>query len=181
MAEKNGRAIMEEGAGTRIAYLAEYEESIPLVAAWGFQEWGHLTPGATLEGTVERFRAQTKPGMIPETLVALHGQHVIGMASLVKNDLSLRPELTPWMASVYVDTPYRGCGVGSQIVRAVLAEAAALALERLYLITHDRMTFYRRLGWTRVERVRYRGEDVTVMRYSLTEAAGEIAGCRRDR
>lgn len=181
MAEKNGRAILEKEAPICIAHLAEHEESIPLLAAWGFQEWGHLTPGATLDGTVEQYRARTTPGMIPETLVALHGQRVIGMASLVENDLSLRPELTPWMASVYVDTPYRGCGVGSQIVCAVLTEAAALALERLYLITHDRMTFYRRLGWTPVERVRYRGEDVTVMRYDLTEAAGEIASCRRDR
>ena len=112
------------------------------------------------------------PGVIPETLIALDGDQVVGTASIVENDLSSRPDLSPWMASVYVDDRYRGQGVGSQIVRAIVAEASALGVKRLYLITHDRMSFYQRLGWEEIERVHYRGEDVTVMS-TLLKGTGE--------
>ena len=72
------------------------------------------------------------------------------------------------MASVYVDAVHRGRGVGSRIVSAIMDEAKKLGIERLYLITHDQMDFYRRLGWTAIDRVHYRGEDVTVMVYDAS-------------
>ena len=54
-------------------------------------------------------------------------------------------------------------GIGGQLVRAVVADAKALGVPRLYLITPDRMAFYRRLGWTEQEVVEYRAESVTIM------------------
>ena len=58
-------------------------------------------------------------------------------------------------------------------------EAATLGIERLYLITHDRMSFYRRLGWTAMECVHYRGEDVTIMVYetgSSDDVSDDLSG-----
>ncbi len=97
--------------------------------------------------------------------VQVNGVQVIGMASIVESDLSTHPDLSPWMASVYVDAAHRGRGVGSCVVRAIMDEAKTLGIERLYLITHDQMSFYRRLGWQTMESVHYRGEVVTIMFY----------------
>ena len=146
-----------------VEHLAAHLDAIPRIAQWCYSEWGHLTPGNSLDQTIARFRRRIHPGTIPETFVALDGDQIVGTASLVANDLSLRPDLTPWMASVYVDAQYRGLGVGSELVQAMIAEAAALDVEQLYLITHDQMSLYRRLGWQEIERIAYRGEDVTIM------------------
>jgi len=151
-----------------IAHLREHPNAVPTLAAWATDEWGHLTPDRTLADRVEAFGQRMTPGTIPETLVALDGGIVIGMASIVEIDLSTHPELSPWMASVYVDAAYRGRGVGSIVVRAIMDEADKLHIERIYLITHDRMSFYRRLGWIAMERVHYRGEDVTTMFYDTS-------------
>lgn len=165
---------MNEPSNITVAHLNQYADTVPLLAAWATEEWGHLNPERTLADRIESFKKRTTPGTIPETMVALDRGHVVGMASIVENDLTTRPELSPWMASVYVDPAHRGRGVGSIIVRSVMDEAATLCIERLYLITHDRMSFYRRLGWTAIERVHYRGEDVTIMVYD-TVSSGDTS------
>ncbi len=156
---------MNEPSSITIAHLSRYPDAVPILATWATDEWGHLNPDRTLADRVEAFALRTVPGTIPETLVAVEGGQVIGMASIVESDLTARPELSPWMAAVYVDAVHRGRGVGSLIVRSVMDEAATLGIERLYLITHDRMSFYHHLGWTAMECVHYRGEDVTIMVY----------------
>ena len=92
---------------------------------------------------------------------------LIGTASLIEHDVPTRAELTPWLASVYVDPRFRKRGIGSALVRAVLQEARNLGLEKLYLITPDQVPFYRRQGWQEMEEIVYRGEAVTIMVYAL--------------
>lgn len=150
-----------------IEHLAQHHDAIPLVASWAQQQWGHLAPEITLEQRTAFFARRVTPGQIPEMLVAVVAGQVVGMASIVTNDLSSRPDLTPWMAAVYVTPEQRGRGIGSLLVQAILTEARRLELSRLYLITPDKMAFYARLGWREMGKVEYRGELVTVMYYDL--------------
>lgn len=163
---------MNEPSSITVAHLSHYPDAVPLLATWATDEWGHLNPERTLADRVEAFARRTVPGIIPETLVAVENGQVIGMASVVENDLSIRTDLSPWMAAVYVDEAQRGRGVGSAIVRAIMDLAGESRIERIYLLTHDRMSFYRRLGWTPIERVHYRGEDVTIMVYDPVSSDG---------
>ncbi len=146
-----------------VEHLAQHRDAVPLLAGWAQQQWGHLAPEITLEQRTAFFARRVTPGQIPEMLVAVANGRVVGMASIVTNDLSSRPDLTPWMAAVYVMPEQRGRGIGSLLVQAILAEARWLELPRLYLITPDKMAFYARLGWREMEKVEYRGELVTVM------------------
>ena len=136
-----------------------------MLAEWVQAEWGHLLPQRTDEMLVAKFQQRTTPHIIPESFVAVAGDRPIGMASLVADDMTTRPDLSPWLAAVYVVPEFRNRGVGSSLVRAVMEEAAALGLKRLYLFTPDQMAFYRRLGWRTLERTNYRGEDVVIMVY----------------
>ena len=104
---------MNEPSSITVAHLSQYPDAVPILAAWATDEWGHLNPDRTLADRVESFARRTVPGMIPETLVAVEHDQVIGMASIVESDLTARPELSPWMAAVYVDAAHRGRGVGS--------------------------------------------------------------------
>ena len=88
----------------------------------------------------------------------------IGTASLTPDDLETRPDLTPWLASVFVLAEYRRAGVGAALVEAVVAHARKLGVETLYLFTEDRADFYERLGWSQIGSEVYRGHPVIVMK-----------------
>ena len=97
----------------------------------------------------------------------MQGETPVGTASLIADDMSIRRELSPWLASVFVVPEYRGQGIASTLVRRVEAEATASGFERFYLYTPDQQALYRRLGWQNEENVEYRREHVTVMARQL--------------
>ena len=136
---------------------------MPTLAAWVADEWGAVLPDVTFADLVTRFEAATMPGRIPETFVAQESGRPIGMASIVAQDMATRPDLSPWLASVYVIPEARRRGVGSALVRRAMDAMPTLRIARLYLFTPDQVAFYRRLGWEPLERTRYRGEDVQIM------------------
>lgn len=146
-----------------IVYLAEYPQHIPTVAAWQYTEWGHLNPGDSVAGRMERLHQHTgRPGL-PTTLIAIAGDTVMGTAGLVHNDLTTHPHLSPFMASVYVAPAFRRQGIATALVRRAIAVTAELGIAELYLITHDQQRLYAAIGWRPLEEVEYRGESVTVM------------------
>jgi GNAT superfamily N-acetyltransferase len=151
-----------------IAYLADCPETIPQLAAWQQGQFGYLSPAVTVADRIARFKTHLQGRAIPTTFVALHNGAPAGSASLVVNDMESLPELTPWLAGVYVSPEHRGCGLGGRLVRRVMEEAAALGVSRLYLYTHDRMTFYRNMDWQVIGPRRHRGYLVTVMSYMLS-------------
>ncbi|MBN1976389.1 MAG: GNAT family N-acetyltransferase [Anaerolineae bacterium] len=152
----------------KVAHLAEHPDAIPTLASWVYNQWGHWMPADIIPETLAReFEKRTIPSCIPETFVAVEGHAPLGTASLVIHDLAARRDLSPWLAAVYVAPEFRNQGVGSALVQAVTDEAQALGVERLYLFTPDKMSFYGRLGWQALERTKHQGRDVTVMVYEF--------------
>ena len=98
----------------RIEHLAEHRDVIPTLAGWVWDQWGHLLPDETLTTLTARFQQKITPRRIPEIFVALDGDAPVGMASLIEHDLDARPDLSPWLASVYVLPAYRQQGLGAQ-------------------------------------------------------------------
>ncbi len=89
------------------------------------------------------------------------------MASIFVQDMSTRPDLTPWLAGVFVAPDQRGKGIGSALVQAIEAKALELGISRLYLFTPDKQHFYARLGWSPLEWTDYRTERVLIMQKDL--------------
>ena len=153
-----------------IDYLADRREFIPTVAHWRHEEWGHLRPNETLDDRIARLERTCGHRQIPTTFVAVDdGAQPVGCASLVEHDMLTRPELSPWLAGVFVPHEQRRRGIGAALVGRVVAEARSLGVPRLYLYTPTTGAFYRRLGWSVVERTFYRelwGETgVTIMEF----------------
>jgi N-acetylglutamate synthase-like GNAT family acetyltransferase len=94
----------------------------------------------------------------------MSGKTLLGSASLVPQDLQVRQELSPWMATVFVAPEYRKNGVGSTLVNRVVQEAGRLNTETVYLFTPDKEKFYAALGWLVIERILYRGEQQSIMK-----------------
>jgi len=146
-----------------IRLLVDRLDCVSTVAIWVLREWGHLTPGWTLDQVIEEYHARAQRDAIPLALIALVEGRPVGTASLIAHDMTSRPELCPWLAAVYVLPEQRGQGIGSRLVRSIEQKARLLEIGTLYLMTPDRVAFYQRLGWVEMERTNYRNEDVTLM------------------
>ena len=153
-----------------IEYLGDRPEFIPPLARWHYQEWAYLRPGDSVEARVARLEGWCGRGEIPLTLVATSDGELLGSASLVEHDMDNRPELSPWLAGVFVRPERRRQGIGAALVRRIMEEAKALEISKLYLYTVNSTSFYVDLGWSLMEHAVYRGKEVSIMSYSSTTA-----------
>jgi GNAT superfamily N-acetyltransferase len=149
----------------RIEYLSDHPEALPKLAEWQHAEWGYLRPGDTLEKRTARLWGYAGRDGIPLTVVALEGNEVLGSASLIEHDMDTRMELTPWLAGVFVGPEFRRRGIGAELVRRIMAEAARLKVPILYLYTMHSEKFYAALGWMFHEKTTCREQSVTIMTY----------------
>ena len=154
------------GGLARIDYLADHPDLAPTLAAWHQAQWSYLSPATTVEQRLARLHKHLAKRQVPTTFVALDGDQPVGCASLVHADMSIRPQLAPWLASVYVLPSHRRQGIGSALVRRVCHEAAGLQVATLYLYTPDKEHFYAALGWSLLEHIEYRGYEMAVMQIS---------------
>lgn len=150
-----------------IEYLSEHTSLVPQLARLHFEQWGYLRPAVTLEQRIARLQAGCGRGGVPTVLVALEDAKLCGSAMLLANDMETRPELTPWLAGVYVVAACRERGYGTALVGRAESEARALGVRRLYLYTPDAAAFYVRLGWIVTQACEYLGQAVVVMSKQL--------------
>ena len=77
------------------------------------------------------------------------------------------PHLTPWLESVYVKKEARKKGLGREVVLKTMEHASKLGVQRLYLYTPSEEAWYKKMGWEVLERTRYHGAAVSVMKYDF--------------
>jgi predicted N-acetyltransferase YhbS len=148
----------------QIVDLRDAPQHLPQLAAWHHEQWSYLNPGQTLHHRIEKMHDHLQPIPLPRTFVAVadHGAPM-GSASLVAHDMDTHPELTPWLASVFVAPIHRQKGIGAALVRRVMAAAREAGIETLSLFTPDQEAFYQSLGWHTIAKERYHGDEVTLM------------------
>ena len=150
----------------KIKNLKEVPGYIDTLAVWHHKQWGYLYPDKTLETRKKQMQKYLTDSVIPTTCVAESDSKPVGSAALVESDMDIKPELKPWLASVYVDPKARNSGVGTLLVLHIMKLAQDNGIKNFYLYTPDKESFYKKLGWKTIEKVNYRGEDVVVMEFS---------------
>lgn len=156
-----------------IVDLSAVPHHLPTLAAWHQAEWAYLNPGENLGMRIARMQAYLQDGLVPSTFVYEQRGQPVGSAAIVASDMDERPQWSPWLASVFVVPEFRRQGIGSRLVRHVMAQAAAAGHRHLYLFTPDQAAFYQNLGWQPIAEESYRGSRVSVMRALL--ASGSAA------
>jgi GNAT superfamily N-acetyltransferase len=152
------------GLVVRVVTLAERPDLAPVVAAWQTLAF----PDEEAEAAaIRRISAQVATLGPDQVFVLLEGEAPVGTASLVRQDLPARPDLTPWLASVYVAPAYRGRGYAASLVTVVEAAARKAAIRRLWLFTASETRLYARLGWVEVGQEVDAGKGVALMRRDL--------------
>ena len=135
-----------------ISDLRQRPEFFEPVADRIWQAWWEPN-GYPLAYITGRLKENLRDTPIPLALVAHHDSAFLGTASLIASDLDERPDLTPWVAAVWVEERARGHGIGAALVNGATQACFKLGFRRTYLCARARMTgFYEGLGWTLIER-----------------------------
>ena len=152
----------------QISDINAVPEWIPLIAQKHFQYWGPLTGADTIEAYI-KFLQQALPNIgVPSVLVARTGRELLGSANLVACDCHLHPQLTPWLAQLFVEPQHRGLKIGAALTQAIIERAAELRFARLFLYASGTLpNYYARRGWIKLEEFFYLGKSRTLMAYTI--------------
>jgi GNAT superfamily N-acetyltransferase len=135
-----------------ISDLRQRPEFFDTVADRIWQAWWK-PDGHPLDYISGRLHETMNAAPIPLALVAFEGEKFLGTASVIASDLAERPQLSPWVAAVWVETQARRRGVGAALVNRAVQDCFALGIGRVYLCARPQLSgFYEGLGWTAVER-----------------------------
>lgn len=144
-------------------HLCEVPAARSAVAALIHHEfWGDV-PGASVDGMAARLAQAVSADALPLCRVAMAGEAVLGVVNLIDYDDPNPRVGTPWLAGMVVVPAERGRGLGSRLVRTLLADAQRLGFRSVYLGT-DGPRFYERLGAVVHEQ---RRADFWIMRFDL--------------
>lgn len=146
-----------------IVPLADKREFIAELAELHHAEWKHLNPSLTLEGRAKAIADAAGREGIPSIFIAISGSQLVGSAALVQNDMDTKPDLSPWLASVYVKQSFRHQGIATELITRCEDEAARSNANVWYLYTEFASRLYEKLGWRHMERCEYKGVTADVM------------------
>jgi N-acetylglutamate synthase-like GNAT family acetyltransferase len=162
--EETGKHFM----AIEISDLRAAPHWIPTIARWQFELWGCLTGSDTLSGYVQLLASATKSDALPRVMLAEEDGNLLGSVNLVVCDCSVRPDLTPWLAQLFIAPEHRKLGAGATLVRAAQDSARDLGFQTLYLFTSGTLpNYYRSLGWWEMETFPYHGRERALMAYDL--------------
>ncbi|BBK29399.1 acetyltransferase (GNAT) family protein [Stella humosa] len=148
----------------RIVPLADRPDLVPPLARALWEFWGATFPQKTVAVRTASLEARMNHDRLPLAVVAVAPDgSALGTASIMADDMETRPDLNPWLATVFVLPGQRSRGLGAALCAAAEAEAWRLAIPRLYLFTFDKRGYYAGLGWRDHETVDYAGQPTAIM------------------
>ena len=105
-----------------ISYLDDHPEYLPQLAGWAFEAWGRYNPSSSVERAQDKLKTHLNKISLPLTYIAFKNDFPVGMCSLRMND-GIRPDLAPWLGSLYVEPDMRGQRIGAELIRVTTEKA----------------------------------------------------------
>ena len=135
-------------------------------------EWFHSKWGVPREAYLESMEVCLSGGLDRWYLAIseVSGQPIIvGGCGIIENDFHQRPDLTPNLCALYVESEWRCRGIAGELLNFACSDMAERGYPTLYLVT-DHTAFYERYGWEFFTMVKESdGESETRMYLKNTE------------
>ncbi len=160
-----------------VTTIARRPDLLPVVADWLWREFWQRT-GRSLEQIHAIYADCCAEVGAPQTFVLLADGTPVGTATLAAEDLEERPDLTPWLAGVYVAPGTRGRGYVRHLLAAFDAACRVASIRTAWLYTNTAERTYLRGGWQAVEVIGRPGKLlVTLMRRDFLGDAAVQGSC----
>lgn len=154
--------------------LANHPEVIPELTAIWLDVLGRIwLPQISFADLEKKFKTHLNHKNLPLCIVAFDGNKPVGCAALRITD-GIRPELTPWLASLVVDSTYQNRHIGRLLIDAIKQKACYLGFDTVYLLTFDPTlpAYYQKLGFQSIGKDTLLNLPVTVMAGLITKTNG---------
>lgn len=156
----------EKSGAFVIDHLPRHPELVSTVAHWIYQAF--IDPDQWSFDAIVQLFATRSMHSLPMTWIALDQGICVGTVSLFTNDLKTRPQLSPWLAALYVQPEHRSRGVAAHLISSVISECRLLGYTKLYLRTEHTAEYYRQRGWNFVEMTHdLNGQETAVFNYEI--------------
>ena len=115
--------------------------------------WWGKRDGYSLEAVKCFMKHSMEENRLPQTYGLFLDNKIIGMYQFTYDDLSVRPDIYPWLANVYIDEKYRGKGYGRKLLESLFDNAKEnINFGEIFLYTKH-IGLYEKFGWTFIEEV----------------------------
>ncbi|MBP3940717.1 MAG: GNAT family N-acetyltransferase [Christensenellaceae bacterium] len=90
--------------------------------------------------------------------IAMDGEKIIGMATLMKTDYYPLPEIYPWVSTIFVAEEYRGQRISGKLIDFANVYAKELGFNRTYIPT-GHIGLYEKFGYSYLKDIVNYGGD----------------------
>jgi predicted N-acetyltransferase YhbS len=88
----------------------------------------------------------------PFGIVAHENENYFGHCLAIPNDLDERPDLSPWIAALWVEPEFRRQGIAAKLMDRAIQELQALGNKSVYLCAVPAMrNYYLQRGWILID------------------------------
>ena len=149
-------------------YLKNRPDLVETCARWSFGQWGHLTRNKTLEQYIQSRREYSNIDTLPLAIIAFDNLVPVGMCSLAPSK-DIRPDLTPWLTTLFVVEQYRNKGVGTFLEKQICSIARKMQYKHIYCYTSDPQVipWYQKQSWRIKEYAWHNDHQVTILEKDL--------------
>lgn len=122
------------------------EKILNKITQWMYNWWGEKD-GYTYEEVKCFMNHSMEKDRLPQTYGIFLNNEIIGIYQFSYEDLSIRPDIYPWLANVYICESYRNKGYARKMLETVKSNAQEkLNFNEIYLYTKHK-GLYEKFGW----------------------------------
>jgi N-acetylglutamate synthase-like GNAT family acetyltransferase len=144
----------------KIECLIDHAEVIPTLAQWFRLEWPVYYANRTVAEIEQDFRLDLNRHKLPIRLIAFQDEVLVGTIVLRERIFEGHTQSLTELGGLYVETPYRKRGIGTELIQAGMLKAKTLGLQTIYATTHIKSRIIEGLGWQRIGSVVSHGEQI---------------------
>ena len=122
------------------------EDILNTITTWMYNWWGKRD-GYSFEKVKCFMKHSMMEKRLPQTYGLFLDGKIIGIYQFGYEDLSVRPDIYPWLANVYIDESYRGKGYGRKLLETQLSPLKLIWIIRPSGVVSNEVRQERTIVW----------------------------------
>ncbi|MBC3767081.1 GNAT family N-acetyltransferase [Neptunicella marina] len=148
--------------------LADAPAALGKVAGWYYNKWGRKHKDVSLQNIAAKLTRSDNREQVPLLMLVRHLGQIVAAGELKWREMPQFEQYPVWMGGIYVDKHWRGLGIASHLVAALIEKAKTLGITELYLQTEDLSGgIYAKSGFKPIHQLESNGKQVVVMRLQI--------------